>query len=506
ELMNKIKEVGDKRAQQGDKQTASQLQEAAAEAAKNQIDKAMKDAKAGLNQKDPVKGEPMPQHGQALKDQQKAIDGLEKMLTAMGDRRDEDVQKLLQKQMDAEAKIAELLKKQEELQKKTQEKLKEQDLLAKKKKKVEDELAKKKRDQKDAKAELEKIDQALKQNQADLNKLAQQQRELQKLVQEKARELRGMQADQAGKALSKAAQEMERAAQMLEKGENPDEPQQEARDRLEDAQDQLQDAQDELLREQLAKIADKLKGLKERQDGAVKEMARLHAESVEKHQRWTAGQLRSLGDLGETQKSIAREADSLKEKLKGAKVFERILERAAKNMEDAAEVIGQRREKNRRQKLDDAEMADELAAQQLTLKHQTDAAKRLQRLLDALKDEQLAKRPQQKKDDKKNGGGKEEDNKLGGPGDGIPDIAQLKALPAEQQELNDRPRAFVERQMAILVAGGGAVPPAPVAADAAPMTPAQRTELNQLEAEQAGLRELFELITRPPQRDEKEQP
>jgi hypothetical protein len=59
----------------------------------------------------------------------------------------------------------------------------------------------------------------------------------------------------------------------------------------------------------------------------------------------------------------------------------------------------------------------------------------------------VAKRPKKKADDKKpqdgdkqgggGGGG-------GGAGDGIPPMAQLKALRAEQQEVNDRTKEFAQ--------------------------------------------------------------
>src|SRR5262249_44946110 len=149
---------------------------------------------------------------------------------------------------------------------------------------------------------------------------------------------------------------------------------------------------------------------------------------------------------------------------------------------------------DRKNQLEPDELTDENRAQTETVKHQTDAVQRLQRLLDSLKDQPLAKRPKKKNDkgDPKQNEG--DGNKLGGPGDGIPDIAQLKALPEEQNDLNERTRAFVERHIAILVAGGGAAGPAPIDPQMLPLTDAQRAELNQLQADQAGLRELFDLI------------
>jgi hypothetical protein len=66
-------------------------------------------------------------------------------------------------------------------------------------------------------------------------------------------------------------------------------------------------------------------------------------------------------------------------------------------------------------------------------------------LIDAVKpDPNVAQRPKKKDGDKQaqKKDEKEPKAKPGLPGDGIPAIAQLKALRAEQQEVNDRTREF----------------------------------------------------------------
>src|SRR5207237_1850886 len=136
---------------------------------------------------------------------------------------------------------------------------------------------------------------------------------------------------QASKARERAAQEMEKAVQRLEEGQNPEENQQEALDRVEDAQAKLEEFEEELSREQLAKIADKIKGLKERQDAALEASKDLHKKLTAKNQ-WTDGLVDTLRGQTMTQQGLKSETESLKDKLKEAKVFAHIFDKAAKAM------------------------------------------------------------------------------------------------------------------------------------------------------------------------------
>src|SRR5262249_39364786 len=155
------------------------------------------------------------------------------------------------------------------------------------------------------------------------------------------------------------------------------------------------------------RIADRLKGLKERQDAAVSESARLHKEMLRKGS-WSQGLLNSLEDHAKAQQGLAKETGGLREKLKGAPVFELVLEKAAKSMESASQRIGKRRQKGL-DRQDPAQMgkeqlADEEKADKETRKHQETASRRLQNLLDAIKPELEAKRPPKKQDKQAKGG------------------------------------------------------------------------------------------------------
>src|SRR5262249_5314526 len=178
-----------------------------------------------------------------------------------------------------------------------------------------------------------------------LKKLADEQRELQEQAEKRARELARLQAPRAGKALDQAGQKMERAAKRLDQGEDPEDDQKEAMERVQEAQEQLQQAQDraeeELAREQLARIADRIKGLKERQDAAIGESTRLH-KAMLRSGRWTQALVHGLGDHQQAQEGLGKDTAAVKEKLKGALVFELILDKTVKAMDGAAAKIKER--------------------------------------------------------------------------------------------------------------------------------------------------------------------
>jgi len=478
-LRNTMGKAQERQEQKGDSRTAKLLKDAIDAADKGLIQDKMRQAKNDLqNEKEHMAGDK----------QKEAMENLDKVIAALEERRDDQVDKLLRKQRNEEEKVDELRERQDILQKKAKKEKQALDELAKKKKDIENKLANNKGDPEKLKAEQKDVEQQIAEHKRQLEKLAEEQRKLQEDVKEKARELARLQADGASKELNRAGQEMERAAQQLENGENPEDAQNEALERLEEAQAKLQEAQDELLREQLAKIADKLKGLKDRQDKATEESVRLHKLAVEKAKKWEPKYLPSLKGLENSQKTIARETESLKEKLKGAKVFELILNKAVKSMDEAGDKIKIRWDKanHRDNAFDKEELADELKSQEETLRLQKEAGRKLTSLLDALKEEiAKAKRPRK---EKKNGGKEKEPEDQGGlrgPGDGIPPVAQLKALRDEQREINERTKEFAKRY-----------PNWPKLDEAQmPRMAEIQNELAAIQSEQAAIQRLFEEIT-----------
>jgi hypothetical protein len=218
-----------------------------------------------------------------------------------------------------------------------------------------------------------------------------------------------------------------------------------------------------------------------------------------KRKSWSEAFIDSLDGNADAQKTIADETDSFKEKLKEAKVFHNILERAKESMDKASETMLNRKTDFalQRRYLDDGdgkqmdamEIADEVDAQNTTLKHQKQAAKRLAILLDSIKQE-LAKKPKKKRDEdvaKDDKNPEDPPEKKGGmqAADGIPPMAQLKALRAEQLDLNERTEDFAKRHK-----------------DNPNLNDPQLAELRELEQEQERLESLFQQLTTPPEAKE----
>src|SRR5262249_10580760 len=151
------------------------------------------------------------------------------------------------------------------------------------------------------------------------------------------------------------------------------------------------------------------------------------------------------------------------DKLKDAHVFARILSRAAQSMERAAARMQEVREKPE-EHLTDAE----------TARLQREALRRLDQLLDALKQDKgmAGGGGQQGGDD---GGGQGGQGGPRAPQDGIPHLAQLKALRALQKEVNERTETFNRDHP-----------------DAKKLTPAQQGELLDIKKDQRDVGDLLD--------------
>jgi hypothetical protein len=382
------------------------------------------------------------QLGKARQDQHESGDALEKVAKALEDRREEELDQLIKKLREAEKEMARLVEEQDTLQKKVKEAQKIKDP-----------------------AEREK----------ELERLQREQEKLRKDAQDMVKQLSRMRADRAREALSRAGGQMEEAGQQLERGQDAEEPQDEALDRLEEAQREVkrarEEAEEELAREQLTKVADQIKRYKERQEELLPEAERLQRTALE-NKRWDRALQQSLGSLIGAEEGLAQEIRSLAEgKLKGAIVIARILGKAADAMEQAAQSIRNRLEKTK----DNPEIEDasvEEAAGRATQMQMRLALQRLEQLLEALQpDKGMAQRPQ-----RQNGpaGG----NGRRGGGDGIPPLAQLKALKALQEEVNQRTEEFAKKHP-----------------DAGKLTPTEKKELESLRRDQAEVADLLQQLT-----------
>lgn len=455
DLLGLMEQARQKRLERQEFDEAARLKESARIGEREQVPQKMREAGKDLAARNP-------RLHAARQQQEKTARDIEKMLGALEKRQEDDLDRLEKKRQNAGAaqeKLEKLGQEQERLQKKVRDALKIEDP---------------------------------KEREAALKKLAEEQRNLRQQAQDNARDLARQQEEDAARAMNRAAQEMEKAARRLEEGQDPQEEQQEAQERVEDAQARLERSEDELEREQLARIVERLEGLKKRQDVAVERGAELH-KKVQERKRWSRDLLDTLsGDIA-VQEGLAQESRSLKEKLKEAKVFEHVLEKAAGSMDRAAEAMKERKDEGRRRQLaemEKEELADEDRRGAATRSEQEAAARRLARLVEALKnDPRLAKKkdeapPQQAKAGKE-GDGKQEEKKGGtrGPGDGIPPLAQLKVLRAEQSEVNERTKDFAQRHPNV-----------------ERLDEPQRRELERLREDQAALQQLFERMTAAPEK------
>jgi hypothetical protein len=355
---------------------------------------------------------------QAREQQRKAAETFERMLEALEERRSDDLDRLVKKIREAERKLNDLTDRQEALQKKAREAAKIAD---------------------PAKRE------------AELARLAREQEKLRQEVRELAQELSRLRANEAGRALSRAGRDMSDAGRRLERGEPSEDVQDDALDRLDDAAKRLQEAreqiEEELLREKLAKVADRLKAMRERQAAAVAEGKRIH-DAVFKAKRWDKPFLSSLNDLADTERGLALEVEGLVEKrFQGMKVVARMLERSAEAMANASKKLEDRRDEIKNRVDEEFIIDDETIARDEVLRLQETALRRLDQLLEAVKFDRAMARQGGGGSSGGGGGGGEGGGGAppgGPPSDGLPPLAQIKALRALQQEAFDRTEKFAK--------------------------------------------------------------
>jgi hypothetical protein len=347
------------------------------------------------------------QASRAAAEQKAAAGNLERLLNSLDEQKEQDADRMAKKNRDAEQDLNKLIEDQERLQKKIEDAQKLTDPQQR-----HEELAKLGRDQEKLEAEARDLAQRLSRNQA----------------------------EPAAQELRRASREMAQAREALENGEAPVEKLDDALDRLDEAKRELDQArqqnEEELQREQAAKFADEIKVLRDRQQRAIEEAARLHA-IVKRDKKWERPVRTSLNDLRQQQQTIAGDVRALLEKkFQDAAVFGRMLKQSADAMDLAAKRIDSR--------LDAAETGPfdlelEDIADAGIQSQQKLALKRLDQLLEALKPE----KPQQQNQPPMGGMPPEGPMPMGmKPGEQLPPLAQLKALRELQTDIAERTAAF----------------------------------------------------------------
>lgn len=363
--------------------------------------------------------------GEASRSQEEILQKLHDLQDTLQNKRDSDTETLVKKMKQAEQELQGLRDKQAELLKKMEQAAQNPDTS---------------------------------QGEEELKKLRREQEQLRDETAKMSRKLQRLQARKPGSSAQRAAERMQQAEENMDDGDQAEamQDQQEALDDLEQAQRELardrRRAEEQLAQEQLEKIADELKDMIGREQAVIDETRRLdglHSEAG----KWSRAQILSLRDLGTVQHTLKDETDRLVEKLTAAEVFALALKGASRNMQRAADLLG---EKNAGIETQQAEEA---------------ARQRFVDLIEALKQDQdeMSQRNQQEQE----GGGEQGDQEQGPPTDGIPTLAQIKMLITLQRELMQRTKDLSE-----------------IREKTGRLTPAQQQELETLAREQEELADL----------------
>jgi hypothetical protein len=454
QMLEKLERLAAEKAKAQDADAAQQLRDAA---------KRGRDTAAAERMQEATRNIQNNQLAEAGNRQNASIKAMEDVTRTLEDRREEELDRLVKKMKDAERRLADLAQRQEELRKK-------------------------------ARQASQTTDPAKRQE--ELKRLARAQEQLEKETQETVRELSRLRMERARQALTQASGRMQRAGRQMDQAGNPEGQQEEALDRLNEAQREVQqarqEAEEELARERLAKVADQIKGLKERQTPLSAEAARIHR-SVLENKQWTRPLAASMRQLAEAQAGLGDEAQRLAtDKLEAAKVFSRLLHRSAESMKQASERMRRRLDQalERTEKTPEGEEPSlDLPAEQLadaeTQQAMSASDRRLELLLDALKPEASLSLRAGRANGGQGGGGGGGSGRGGGASDAIPALAQYKALRALQEEINDRTKLFSKQHP-----------------DPKNLSAKDRDQLQGLHQEQQELEELFHEITAPAKEEE----
>ena len=144
----------------------------------------------------------------------------------------------------------------------------------------------------------------------ELKKLAKEQAKLRQKTQEMLKQLSRLRAERAGMRLSKAGGEMEQAQGELSRGRQADENQDNALDRLDEAQRSCNRRGNRwkinCRREQLGRVQETIKQIRDRQETLNREAARIQKE-IQQRADWTRSTFIELTRLTENEKGLGSE-------------------------------------------------------------------------------------------------------------------------------------------------------------------------------------------------------
>lgn len=428
------------RIQQNMEQMAAQLEETDPLAATNVAD-ALDFARRGeLSGSMRRSGRQVQQNqvAQAVKAQAQIDEQLREMADILANRRDQELERLVKKLREAEQQLMSLREQQAGLRKKLRDAAAEPDSSARRR---------------------------------ELERLARQERRLQEEAARLARTLRRLEAQRAARRMAEAAARLAASGEQGEQG-NAEQAGQEAeaaeRD-LEQAMQELrrerQQAEADLAEEQLARLEDGLRSVRQRQAQLLEETRHYH--QADEAEGLSPAQRESVRALGRQQQFLQEETRGWAERLAAARSFELALTSAARSMERAATLLR------------DLQPGSEAQAAE------SRALARLDQILQALSPDQPSQpQPAQEPEQQGEPGEQGENQPRPQQGEGIRSIAELKLLKLLQDDLNARTRELAEALRNV---------PNP--------DPAQQQELAELSAEQGRLADLLLELMQAPEDD-----
>ncbi|WP_010585127.1 hypothetical protein [Schlesneria paludicola] len=367
----RMSEVGQ---QLNEQETASKLQEAAQDIADNKL-------------------------GSATQAQQSAMDELRDVERMMKRQPQEDLEQFVKQTEEAQQEFQQIRQEQQDLADRAQDLAKQPESMEK----------------------TEQVKQLMEQQEELTERMAKAERKLERL------RLHGP-ADAAHQA-RKRLTEMMKNAQEAEDGEEMSQAMDEALEDLEQVERELvlekRIAQERLAFEQLEKIEDELKSLRSRQETVLAETVRLD-EARGERDSFSRGQLKTLKDLAETERSLHVAAEQMQQQMASAEVFSLVLKRLARTLKLAADRLGEQ----------------ETGGPTQTLENE--GLRKIDSLLAVLKQEKKkpekpaegAEKPEDLSQEPKPESDKPEEAQP--PGDTIPQLAQLKLLKSLQEEYLER--------------------------------------------------------------------
>lgn len=367
----KMKEVGEELRNQ---ETASKLRDAAQDIAENRM-------------------------GLAAKNQQSALDELRDVERMMKRRPSEDTEQFLNQTEEALQEFQQIRQEQQDLADQAED------------------LAK----QPDSDEKKEQLEKLLEEQQELAERMAKAERKLERLRLHEA-------ADAAHRARTRL-QEMAKQATEADDAEEMQQAMEQALDDLEQVERELvlekRIAQERLAFEQLEKVQDELKSLRAQQEAVITESMRIH-EAKGTQENLTRGQLKTLRDLAETERSLQHLTEQLQQKMASVEVIALVLRRTARSLELASDGLSERKT--------GPEVLD----------HEKEAIRKMDTLLDVLQEQKKKSENQAQQQQQQEELGQEPEQQeqkpeqASPPGDSIPQLAQLKLLRTLQQEYLER--------------------------------------------------------------------